>query len=181
MYAKSMVANAPLLSEAAIRWEFVSPRSRRPSGTGPVLAIWPPDSKVLELAERMALNSSLCVICGHYDISPWIRKANAVCLVEGYETGLTEPALPPEVISSLDAMLSFDAHNGFLGAGGKEDAIRRLQSIARSPDRPTPDAIEDYLSSRGETSAKGARRASRWYEEVLAGKRHRDYRARIIP
>jgi hypothetical protein len=180
MYAKSMVGNAPLLSQAAQRWEFVSPRSKRPLGNGPVLAIWPPDAGVLELAESMALDSALCVVAGRYDISPWARRAKAMCLVEGYETDLTEPSLLPEVSSSLDAMLSFDGHNGFIGAGGKEDAIRRLQAIAGRPDRPSPQAIEDYLMSSGETSAKGAHRARQWYAEIIAGKRHRDYGGRVI-
>lgn len=179
IYAKSMVGNAPLLGQAAQRWEFVSPRSRRPSGLGPVLAMWP-NFSVLEFAETMALDSALCVIAGHHDISPWVRKASATCLVDGYETDLSEPALPPQVIGSLDVMLSFDGHNGFIGAGGKEDAIRKLQSIDRRPDRPGPQAIEDYLLSSGETSADGARRARKWYEEIIAGKRHRDYRGRII-
>lgn len=53
MYAKSMAQNAPLLGEAARRWEFVSPRSRKPWGRGPILAIWPPDAKLLEFAESL--------------------------------------------------------------------------------------------------------------------------------
>src|SRR5690348_11856215 len=59
MYAKKMAANRPLLTWAAGQWEFVSPRSqRRSSGAGPVLAIWPPNGEVLELAERLALDSA---------------------------------------------------------------------------------------------------------------------------
>lgn len=120
------------------------------------------------------------MITGRYDISPWAKKAGAVCLVEGYEKDLAEQSLPSEVISSLDAMLSFDGHNGFIGAGGKEDAVRRLQTIARRSDRPTPQAVEDYLLSTGKTGANGARRAGQWYEEMIAGKRHRDYRGQFI-
>jgi hypothetical protein len=136
---------------------------------------------VLELAEMLALDSSLCVIAGFkYDISPWVEKANAVCLVDGYEDELTAPALSREVRKLLDGMLSFDGHNGFVGGGGKEDAIRTLQTIAAMPDRPTPQAIGGYLMASGETDADGAERARRWYEEILAGKRHRDYRGRII-
>lgn len=81
---------------------------------------------------------------------------------------------------NLDAMLAFDGHNGFIGAGGKEDAISPLGAISRAADRPTPSALESYLLSTGETSAKGADRARRWYEEILQGKRHRDYRGRVI-
>lgn len=175
MYAKSMVGHAPRLGQAAQRWEVVSPRSTRPWGTGPVLAIWPSDPRVLEFAEGLALNSGLCVIAGRYDIAPWIRKTQAACLVEGYETGDTEESLSSEISRGLDGMLSFDGHNGFIGAGGKEDAIRTLRAIAQMKERPSPEAIEAYLLSSGETSADGANRACRWYEEILAGKSHRDY------
>jgi hypothetical protein len=181
MYAKSMAGNRPLLTWAAQPWEFVSPRSRqRPFGAGPVLAIWPPDAEVLELAERLALDSALCVIAGYYDVSPWVKKAQATCLIEGYEAELTETDLVPEVNRTLDAMLAFDGHNGFIGAGGKEDAIRGLQTIAGQAHPPTPEAIESYLAASGETNAKGASRARRWYEEILEGKRHRDQAGRII-
>lgn len=180
MYAKSMVQNAPLLGEAARRWEFVSPRSRSPGSWGPVLAIWPPDSKVLELAETRALDFALCVVAGRYDISAWVTKAKATCLVKGFEEGTTALDLPREAIASLDALLAFDGHNGFIGAGGKEDAIRRLRAISQAAHRPPPAAVEGYLVSTGETSAEGANRARRWYEEILQGKRHRDYRGRTI-
>jgi hypothetical protein len=84
------------------------------------------------------------------------------------------------VRESLDHMLWFDGHNGFVGAGGKEDALRRLQAIAASAYGVEPQEIEGYLLASGKTDAEGARRARRWYEEILAGKEHRDYRGRII-
>lgn len=80
----------------------------------------------------------------------------------------------------LDGMLLFDGHNGFIGAGGKEHAIQTLRRIAVLPDRPDPQAVEDYLYSSGQTHAKGASRARQWYEEILAGKGHRDYRGQSI-
>lgn len=95
MYAKSMVHNAQLLGEAARRWEFVSPRSKSTWRGGPVLAVWPPDSKVLGLAETRALDFALCVVAGRYDICAWVRKAKATCLVEGFEEDTTGPRLPP--------------------------------------------------------------------------------------
>lgn len=85
MYAKSMAGNRRLLSEAASRWRFVSPRSDRPRGYGPVLAIWPPDARVVEFAESLALDRAFCVVAGHYDITPWIKKSGATCLVEGWD------------------------------------------------------------------------------------------------
>jgi hypothetical protein len=74
----------------------------------------------------------------------------------------------------------FDGHNGFLGAGGKEHAIHTLRRIAGGPDRPDPQAVEDYLLASGQTHAEGAKRARRWYEEILVGKRHRGDRGRSI-
>jgi len=179
MYAKKMAGNAALLREAEQRWEFVSPRSRHSYDHGPVLAVWPPDSRVIELAEDLSRGYALCVIAGHYDLCAWITRARATCLLAGFE----EPPsgeLAAEVQESLDHMLFFDGHNGFVGAGGKEDAIRRLQSIAALAKRPTPQDIEGYLLASGETDAEGAQRARRWYDEILAGRRHRDYRGRVI-
>ncbi len=77
-------------------------------------------------------------------------------------------------------MLFLGGHNHFLGGGEKEDAIRRLRQIARRRDRPTREAIEEYLLASSKTDGDGARRAGRWYAEILEGKRHRDYAGRII-
>jgi hypothetical protein len=184
MYAKQMMGNRPLLGQAAGRWEFVSPRSRSqsgwPGGRGPVLAIWPPNDQTLELAEQLAFGSALCVISGfNYDISPWVRRTGARGLVEGFSS-TDAPDLPEDVKESLDHMLSFGGHNSFLGAGAKEDAIRRLREIARRRDRPTREAIEEHLRASVETDGDGAQRAGKWYEEILEGKRHLDYRRRTI-
>jgi hypothetical protein len=179
MYAKKMAGNAPLLTAAAQRWEFVSPRSRHSYDPGPVLAVWPPDSGVIELAESLSRGYALCVIAGRYDLSAWIKRARATCLIAGFEEPPPEE-LAPEVRESLDHMLWFDGHNGFVGAGGKEDAIRRLRAIAARADKPAPREIEDHLLASGETDADGARQARRWYEEILRGKRHLDYRGHVI-
>lgn len=78
MYPKSMMDAAPLLRRAASRWEIVSRRTRRTAGRGPVLCVWPPDDRVLELAEQRAARKALCVISGAlYDISAWIDKSQA--------------------------------------------------------------------------------------------------------
>lgn len=184
MYAKQMMGNNPLLGQAAGRWEFVSPRSRSqsglPRGRGPVLAIWPPNNHTLELAEQLAFGSALCVISGSlYDIAPWVRRTGARGLVEGFSTA-DAPDVPEEVKTSLDHMLFFGGHNSFLGGGEKEDAIRRLREIARRPDRPTRETIEEYLRASGETDGDGAQRAGKWYVGILEGKRHRDYARRTI-
>lgn len=36
------------------------------------------------------------------------------------------------------------------------------------------------MRASGETHAKGIERARNWYQEILEGKRHRDYRGRLI-
>ena len=180
MNAKLMMGNAPLLAEASRRWDFVSPRSRRPHGQGPVLAIYPADDRVLGFAESLAFGTALCVIPGTlYDVSAWIRRTGARCLVAGFAPG-AQPSLPPEITKSLDSMVFFGGHNGFLGGGEKEDAIRRLREIARRPDAPSRDAIEEYLRTSGDTKPSGIERACTWYAEILEGKRHRDYRGQII-
>lgn len=180
MYATSMVTNAALLGQASCRWPIVSPRSKRPAPRGPVLAIWPPDYGVLEFAENLALDKGLCVVSGRFDLSPWIAKTGAKCLIDGYdeEPGMSD--VPSEVAVRLDHMLSFDGRNGFIGAGGKEDAIRQLQAIARRANRPAPEAVEAHLVASGKTTAHGASQARKWYEEIMAGRHHRDYAGRLI-
>jgi hypothetical protein len=85
-----------------------------------------------------------------------------------------------QVRQRLDHLLAFDGHNGFLGGGGKEYAIRMLRETARLSEAPSAETIEEYLAGSGETSAKGAARAARWYVEVREGKRHLDYGRRPI-
>lgn len=177
MNAASMRGNRPLLASA--QWEIVSKRSRRPHGRGPVLAVWP-SARTLELAEQMAFRTALCVIAGTlFDVAPWIRRTEATCLADGYAVDATE-AISGETRERLDHMLSFDGHNGFLGAGGKEYAIRTLREVARRPDAPTSEAIGEYLAGSGKTTAKAAARAARWYDEIRQGKRHLDYARRPI-
>lgn len=177
MNASLMRRNRPLLADAP--WDIVSPRSQRPGGSGPVLAVWPV-SKTLELAEYLAFGTALCVIPGTlFEIAPWIRRTGATCLAEGFMVEAGEQ-MSAEVRERLDHMLSFDGHNGFIGAGGKEYTIRTLREISLRPDAPTSDAIEEYLAGSGETTADGAARAAKWYDEIREGKRHLDYARRRI-
>ena len=180
MYAKRMVGNAPLLSQAASRWEFVSLRSRGSfRERGPVLTIWP-SRETLELAEQKAFGSALCVIPGSlFDVSPWIRRTSAQGLVEGIDVDPGE-TLSPEIQKRLDSALFFGGRKNFLGGGEKEVMIRALREIAARPDAPSRAAAEAYLQESGETGASGVKRAGKWYEEVRARKRHRDYGGRTI-
>jgi hypothetical protein len=182
MYAKSMMGNSRELADAAARWEFVSPRSRYPrrAGRGPVLCIYPPDDRTLELAEQLAHGSELCVIPGSLmDLSGWIARSGAECLVDR-ATLPALPALSQQTRDALDHLARFDGHNQFLGAGGKEYAIRALLEIADERPRPEREAIETYLRSNSEVHGNGAARVGKWYDEVLAGRRHRDYAGRTI-
>lgn len=180
MYAKKMMNNAPLLSRAAGRWEFFSTRSRgHYRDGGPVLTIYPND-ETLELAEHKAFGSALCVVPGSlFDVSPWIRRTNAQCLIEGFDVQPGE-AVPEDIAKELDHVLFFGGHNNFLGGGEKEVTIRALKDIARRPDAPSREAIEAHMRQSGETAASGVQRAGKWYDEIRAGKRHRDYRGQII-
>ena len=92
----------------------------------------------------------------------------------------TRQALPAEVEEELRHVAAFGGHNGFLGGGEKEIAIRAFHAIARRRDAPTREAIEDYLRSTGEVDADGVKRAGKWYQEVQEGKRHYDYRREVI-
>jgi hypothetical protein len=160
-------------------WDIVSKRSGRPGWRGPVLAIWP-SAETLDFAEDLAIGSALCVIGGTtFNVSGWIRRTGAECLVDGYPV---EPpsSLPPDVSESLKSMLSFGSHNGFLGAGEKEVAIPILRRIAAQAGAPSREEIESYLRASGETDADGATRAGQWYDEIRQGRRHRDHSGRTI-
>jgi hypothetical protein len=181
MYAVRMVGNAPLLAEFAARWEFYSLRSRGYGrrSKGPVLAIWPTD-RTLEFAEQLALGTALCVIPGtSYDSLPWIRRTGARCLVEGFSVAPGQ-TLPDDIGKTLDSLLSFGGHNEFLGGGEKEMTITALRKIAARPDAPSREAVEEYLAGSGQTRSGGVHRAGEWYDEIRRGKRHRDYRGRVI-
>lgn len=179
MYAKRMQGNRPILEWAAQRWAFASTRSRPGWNRGPVVCLWPPDDATLELAEAVAGDTALCVIGGSldYDVGPWIRRTGATCIIPGRDRPAS-PSLPREVTERLDAILRNDGHNALVQE--KEYTIRNLQEIARMRPRPTRQAIEAYLRESGETHEPGPERAGRWYEEILAGKRHLDYRRRVI-
>ena len=157
MHATSMRRNRPAL--AAAPWEIISPRSRAGYRMGgPVLAGWPPE-RTLELAEQMAVRSSLCVIPWEMaDITAWIERTGATCLVGGFDAPARQ-ALPVEVEEALRHVVAFGGHNGFLGGGEKETAIRAFHVIARRRDAPTREAIEDFLRSTGGVDVKGVKRA----------------------
>lgn len=181
MYAKQMMHNRPLLIAAAQRWSFHSPRSHAGWHLGPTVAVWPPDDRTLELAENIAGDTGLCVIPGgtDYDAGPWIRRTGARCLVPGWDAPAAA-TLAKDVTDRLDSVLRFDGHNAFIGGGGKEHTIQLLQEIAGMSPRPSRQEIEAYLRASGETHEPGPERAGKWYEEILDGKRHLDYRRQVI-
>ena len=145
-----------------------------------MLAIWPPNDRVLEFAEELACGSALCVVSGHLlDIAPWVRRTGAPCLVDGFCVA-DAPTFSPEVTKGLDRMLFFGGHHSFLDTGEKEDAVHRLHAIAARPDAPTGPQIVNYLRGSGATDAKGIKRAAQWYLEILEGRRHFDRQRRVI-
>ncbi|MGH2404703.1 MAG: hypothetical protein ACRDGN_09580 [bacterium] len=157
MYAKAMKDNRPLLTWASQTYAFISPRSRDNIGRGPraVLAIWP-DGQTLELAQQLAFDGVLCVIPGSlYDVKPWIVRCGAVNLAEPGDDSVSLATLSPEVSEALDHTLFFGGHNGFLGGGEKENAIRALRSIIQAGHRPNPDDVEGYAAASGETRLQG--------------------------
>jgi hypothetical protein len=128
----------------------------------------------------MATRSALCVIPYLMtDVTAWIERTGAMPLVEGFDAPVRQ-ALAPEVEDELRHVVSFGGHNGFLGGGEKEIAIKAFHRIRRMSGAPSREALEDYLRATGEVDAKGVTRAGTWYEEVLDGKRHRDYRREKI-
>lgn len=77
------------------------------------------------------------------------------------------PGVSPDAAEILDGILAFGGHNQFIGAGEKPHAVRQLRAMVAAGHRPTPDALEDYLSGR--TKDTGVRRLRGWYETILGG------------
>lgn len=183
MNTKSMKDNRPLLSRAAQRYEFISPRSRarRPFGGGnAVLSVWP-TGETLELAQRLALDGALCVIAGTlFDVTSWIARTAATNLADPEADAVTPEQLDDALVSELKSILFFGGHNSFLGGGEKERAIRGLRSLVAAGHHPPPEAIEAFANASGDTDHKGAERLRGFYEGVLEGKQFRDYGGRVI-
>jgi hypothetical protein len=146
-----------------------------------VLAVWASE-RALQLAEELANpGGGVCVIEGMLnELATWVRRTQAVNLADpdaGPAEGLS---LDPVVTRVLDSILAFDGHNRFHGAGGKEHAVRGLRDIAMSDGRPKPEELEAYAIQSGETDHEGAGHLRELYDGVLAGKKFRDYRRRLI-
>jgi hypothetical protein len=183
LYAANMIQNAAPLANMATRYPVVSPRTRNHPGRGghAVLAVWTSED-ALDFAEELASpGGGLCLIPGTFgEASMWVSRARAVNLADP-EAGPAEGlSLDHEVTNALDSMLAFDGHNRFRGAGGKEDAIRRLRQMVAQGHRPPPVKVEAYAVASGETDHGGASHLRELYEGVLAGKQFRDYRGHLI-
>jgi len=178
--AKKMVNNRRTLAEAS-RYHVVSPRARDISyaSAGPVLAIWP-NADTLELAQELALDSALCVIPYRHDITWWISRTGAVNIAEPESQPVSLASLDPAVVATLNSILAFGGHNGFLGGGEKEEAVRDLRAMLADGHQPAPSDVEDYARASGETDVEGARRLRSFYEKILAGGHLRDYHGRAI-
>jgi hypothetical protein len=144
------------------------------------LAVWP-TFETLAFAEGFAHDGGLCLIPNSLDdMSAWTSRTRAVNLADP-NAGPAEPlSLDRAVTDVLDALVSFDGHNGFYGAGGKEYAVRGLREMVAAGHRPAPDKVEAYAVATGETDNRGAAHLRRLYEGVLAGRRFRDYGGRPI-
>lgn len=179
---RSAIRHSRVISDAAARFMVVSPgmrgiRYRRGSA---VLALWPHE-RAFELAERLALDGSLCVVPGvGYDAEPWIVRSRATNL-RTKERSFPTDGLPQVVTEVLDSIISFDGYNDFLGGGGKDTTISRLRRMVGEGLSPDPVAVENYVRSReGLRSPEGARRLREWYEGILQGKRFRGEGGRYI-
>ena len=160
MNALGMTKNRPSLAQASAPYIVISPRARQRIGaarrTGnAVLAIWP-THETLELAERLARDGSLCVIPGSLDdVSHWIQRTSAHALWDVAPPNDDPLRLDEPVRRVIDSIIAFDGRNNFLGAGGKEQAIRRLRSMIGDGHRPDPSALENYMLARGRREFQG--------------------------
>jgi hypothetical protein len=180
--AANMLGNRPALARAADRYSVVSPRTRdQPRGRGnAILAVWP-TMQTLALAEGFASEGGLCVIPDSLDdVTVWVSRTRAVNLADPKSGPAAPLALGWDVTNVLNSLLGFDGHNGFYGAGGKEQAVRDLRAMIAADHRPKPDEVEAYAIASGETHHRGAAHLREIYEGVLAGRRFRDSGGRVI-
>jgi hypothetical protein len=183
MNTAGMIGNRRSL-RAAAGFRVVSPQTRNAELSrrrNAVLAIWP-TTRTLDLAEGLALDGSLCVIPGTIDdVRPWMLRTSAKNLWAPHGELEPMPELAEEVRRVLDSIISFDGHNDFIGAGGKETSIARLRALVRDGYRPDAQDLENYvLASGGTRSHKGAQRLREWYQGILDGRRFRDRGGRPI-
>jgi hypothetical protein len=109
-----------------------------------------------------------------------MARTAAINLADPNAPPVPGPVLSEDVKQALDGTIQFDGQNSFVGAGGKEDAIRTLRQISAMRPRPKAEDIEAYALARGETDYQGAARLAEWYEGILAGKRFKGDRGRLI-
>ena len=180
LHAKRMASNSGL--RGVNQFHVVSPKSARPfyADVGPVLAIWP-DPKTVEFAEGLALDSALCVVPNYrYDMTWWIDKTAATNLANPDAEPVTLIPLDPAVIDTLDGIISFGGHNGFVGGGEKEYAVEDLRAMLAAGHQPTAQEVEDYVRSTGKVDIEGAQRLAGWWQVLLDNGQLRDYRGRSI-
>lgn len=182
LHAAKMTRNRPSLERLASQFPVVAPTTsnRGYGGSHAVLAVWP-SKRSMEVAEEMASpNGGLCVI-PYFDEEwrPWITAHRAVNLLRpGAEPETLE--LPAEVRKTLDSIILFDGHNGFISAEGKIDAVRDLRAMVATGYRPAPADVEAYVAASPDVSRGGAASLRRYYEGILTGRTFRDYRGRSI-
>ena len=182
LHAKSMTGNNRALTRAGQR--FLVAGTRTQNGLpfylpNAVLAVYP-DTKTLDMAQRLALGGSLCVIPGGLTgIGPWLKATAARSLIDADDTIEVQP-LSSEVRKALDSIIEFAGYNGFVGGYDKKVTVERLREMVRSGHRPSPEDVEAYVYASGGTDSGGAGRLRGYYEGILEGRQLRDYTRRPI-
>ncbi len=166
---------------ASSGYQVVSPQSGRVQGgpAGAVLALFP-TLKTLGLAQRLALDSGLCVIPGSYeDVKPWIVRTGATNLDDPDVAAPELADLADDAKETVDHIVFFVGHKS-IGGDEKVFTVRQLQALARDEHPPEPDALVAYAMTKGKLTAKALAQLRDVYEGLLAGKRFNDSSGRAI-
>ena len=136
LHAAKMVENRESLARLASEFPVVGPttKNRTYHGSHAVLAVWP-SKRSMEVAEEMASpDGGLCVIPYEgEEWAPWIAAHRAVDLLKPDDEPPTLD-LPAGARTSLDWMVLFDGHNGFIQS--KAEIVGRLRQMVADGYRP---------------------------------------------
>jgi hypothetical protein len=143
--ALESAVSVPTLVRFAQRHAHTTPQSRsRPQGVGPVLA-YVPYAKSLELANRLARRSSLCIVESvGFPVGGWAAQVGAFDLIR---KTATSPEPNAEVAEAMDN-LRFYGNNGWGDEFGRRQA-RRVLSDLRARGLLEPDVVVSAMLARG--------------------------------
>lgn len=163
--------------------ELLTRRSWSTGDAASVLVCFP-NAELLEIANGYQLQRVCVADNGNLAVSAWVERHHARALIPANYDGVPPdrklPDPPRDIREELEHIIAFDAHNSFIGAGGKEASIKALRRINQRHPELEPQMLEAWAYAHPDVTAQGAARLRTWLEEIRDGVRHRDSGRRPI-